>query len=73
MSSKKTLKMKLEAAKFAVNFVRSGMTVGLGSGSTALLAVEELADKVKEGILENIICIPSSEHESPFAEEGRYQ
>ena len=32
---------------YAVNFIRSGMSVGLGTGSTAIYAIEEIARTVK--------------------------
>jgi ribose 5-phosphate isomerase A len=41
--------------------VRSGMVVGLGTGSTAYYAVERVGQKLKSGELKNIICIPTSE------------
>ena len=62
MSSSTISKMKSNAAKFAVDFISSGMTVGLGSGSTAMLAVEEIAARIKQETLKDLICIPSSSH-----------
>jgi len=41
---------KKAAAERAVQFVRSGMTVGLGTGSTAYYAIEALGRKVAEGM-----------------------
>lgn len=41
--------------------VRSGMVVGLGTGSTAYFAVERVGQKLKSGELSNIVCIPTSE------------
>lgn len=40
--------------------VRSGMVVGLGTGSTAYFAVERVGQKLKSGELKDIICIPTS-------------
>lgn len=40
--------------------VASGMVVGLGTGSTAYYAVERVGQKLKNGELENVICIPTS-------------
>lgn len=37
------------------------MVVGLGTGSTAYYAVERVGQKLKNGELKNIICIPTSE------------
>ena len=41
--------------------VKSGMVVGLGTGSTAYFAVERVGQKLKTGALRDIICIPTSE------------
>lgn len=53
MSDEQT-RLKQLAADAAVNEVRSGMTVGLGYGSTALLFVRSLAKKVASGELSDI-------------------
>ncbi len=58
MSSESSL--KLEAAIHAVTFLRSGMIVGLGHGSTAILAVRGLAEKLAAGELRDIVGIPCS-------------
>lgn len=51
---------KQKAAERAVELLRSGMVVGLGSGSTAILAVQRLAARLETGTLRNIVCIPTS-------------
>jgi ribose 5-phosphate isomerase A len=51
--------LKLAAAESAAAQVANGMIVGLGTGSTAALAVEVLGRRVREGL--NIIGIPTSE------------
>ena len=53
--------MKAAAAVAAVEEVRSGMVVGLGTGSTAAHAVTEIARKLDEGVLEDISGIPTSQ------------
>lgn len=53
MSDEQT-RLKQQAADAAVDQVRSGMTVGLGYGSTALLFVRGLAKKVADGELTDI-------------------
>ena len=53
MSDEQT-RLKQQAADAAVDEVRSGMTVGLGYGSTALLFVRSLAKKVASGQLKGI-------------------
>jgi ribose 5-phosphate isomerase A len=50
--------LKEEAAKAAVVQVKSGMVVGLGSGSTASIAIKLLGEKVREGM--RIIGVPTS-------------
>jgi ribose 5-phosphate isomerase A len=52
--------LKRAAANQAVEFVESGMVVGLGTGSTAAFAVDRIADRIDSGDLKDIIGIPSS-------------
>jgi ribose 5-phosphate isomerase A len=51
---------KRAAAHAAVALVRSGDVVGLGSGSTALVALEELASRLRTGLLADIVAVPTS-------------
>jgi ribose 5-phosphate isomerase A len=51
---------KLQAALQGLAFVRSGMIVGLGAGSTAVLAVRSLGEKLAQGALWDIRGIPCS-------------
>jgi ribose 5-phosphate isomerase A len=51
---------KQQAAHRAVEYVQSGMTVGLGAGSTALLATRRLGQLLREGRLRDIIGFPCS-------------
>jgi ribose 5-phosphate isomerase A len=53
-------KMKLHAAQRALSFVEPGMTLGLGSGSTAALWIELLGEQVRDHGL-RIRAIASSE------------
>lgn len=41
---------KLAAARHALTFIEPGMVVGLGSGSTATLFIEQLGERVKQGL-----------------------
>jgi ribose 5-phosphate isomerase A len=50
---------KRAAAARAVEFVRSGMKLGLGTGSTAKHFVELLGERVQGGL--DVICVPTSE------------
>src|ERR1700751_4264280 len=50
---------KRAAAARAIDFVRSGMRLGLGTGSTAAHFVELLAERVRAGL--DVIAVPTSE------------
>ncbi len=50
---------KTFAAEKAVSMVKGGMKLGLGTGSTAKIAIDILGKKVAEGL--NIVGIPTSE------------
>ena len=50
---------KRAAAARALEFVRHGMRLGLGSGSTAKHFVELLAERVRAGL--DVIAVPTSE------------
>lgn len=52
--------LKQQAADQVLSFIQSGMIVGLGAGSTALLALRGLAAKLARGELNNIQGIPCS-------------
>jgi ribose 5-phosphate isomerase A len=57
-----TTSMKKKAADFAVdNFIKSGMVVGLGVGSTAIFSLYRIAEKIASGELNNILGIPCSQ------------
>lgn len=55
------------AARAAVELVRSGDVVGLGSGSTATYAIEFLGERVRAGL--RILGIPTSEDSKHLAEQ----
>ena len=54
-------RLKLEAARMALALVEPGMTVGLGSGSTATMWIKLLGEKVQRGQLKLKGAIASSE------------
>ncbi len=64
----KTEELKKAAGVKAVDFVSAGMLVGLGTGSTAEFAIEELSKRIEDGRLSDISCVPSSERTKNFAE-----
>ena len=51
--------LKRAAAAWAIEFVRPGMRIGLGTGSTAAHFVALLAERVRAGL--DIIAVPTSE------------
>ncbi len=59
---------KRRAAWRAAEFVESGMTVGLGHGSTAAFAVERIAERLRSGGLVDVVCVPCSEDVARQAE-----
>jgi ribose 5-phosphate isomerase A len=59
--------LKREAARRALDFVRSGMRLGLGTGSTAAHFVELLGEKVRAGL--DIVGVPTSEATKALAEK----
>ncbi|MCX6044955.1 MAG: ribose-5-phosphate isomerase RpiA [Chloroflexi bacterium] len=62
------LQLKQQAADQAVAAVTSGMILGLGTGSTALLAVRRLAELLAKGQLRDIRGVPTS---SQIEQEAR--
>lgn len=54
------MNLKQEAAKQALGLVRSGMTLGLGSGSTTAYFVDLLGEAISTGRLKDILAVPTS-------------
>jgi len=52
--------LKQQAAYRAVEFIESGMVVGLGAGSTAEWALRRIGDLIRLGHLKEIVGIPAS-------------
>lgn len=52
--------MKQKAALRALEEVKDGMKLGLGTGSTARYLVDGLGAKIAEGLLD-VVCVPTSE------------
>src|SRR5688572_11392875 len=57
------------AATRAVQFVESGMVLGLGSGSTASFALRELAEALRSDRLRDVYGVPSSDATAALASE----
>jgi ribose 5-phosphate isomerase A len=60
---------KRSAGRNAADRVGSGMIVGLGTGSTAVHAIERLGERLRSGELEQIAGIPTSFQSSVLARE----
>jgi ribose 5-phosphate isomerase A len=55
-----TTHLKKQAAEYAVDFIRSGMVLGLGHGSTSAFALRLIARLLEKGRLTHIFGIPCS-------------
>lgn len=53
------------AAEKSIEFIKDGMILGLGTGSTVFFLVNKLADLVKQGL--NVTCISTSNQTSKLA------
>jgi ribose 5-phosphate isomerase A len=61
VSSEALTQYKIAAAYRAVEFVQSGMKVGLGTGSTAIFATRRIAELLQRGELRDILAFPTSQ------------
>lgn len=52
---------KFQASEYAVQFVDSGMVIGLGFGSTAIHALHLIGQQIEDGELEEIIAVPTAQ------------
>ena len=65
------MKAKRFAAEKAVTFVKNGMTIGLGTGSTASFAIEAIGELVEKGL--SIIAVASSVRSEDLAKKHGIQ
>ena len=61
--------LKKTAAEEAVSYIKSGMVVGLGTGSTAFFAIQKIGQLVKDGELKDIVGLPTSKRTEELAVE----
>ena len=61
--------LKKEAGISSVDLIRSGMVLGLGTGSTTRFALIEIAARLKDGRLKDIVGVPSSKDTEKHARE----
>jgi ribose 5-phosphate isomerase A len=62
-------KLKKAAAEKAVEQVKSGMVLGLGTGSTTRYAVEKIGQLWQAGVLKDIVGVPTSEGTATLARQ----
>jgi ribose 5-phosphate isomerase A len=62
-----TDRFKEAAARAAVDLIRTGMVVGLGTGSTVRFALEDIAERLRQGRLAGITGVPTSEETAAIA------
>jgi ribose 5-phosphate isomerase A len=60
---------KRQAAEHALQYIQSGMIVGLGSGSTTAHLVRALAARLRDGRLREIVGVPTSEATAAQAQQ----
>jgi ribose 5-phosphate isomerase A len=61
------MNLKIEAARAALQEVRSGMSLGLGTGTTATEFVKLLGESLRNGTLRDIRCTCTSENTEALA------
>lgn len=61
--------LKRAAGERAVEWVESGMVVGLGTGSTAVHAIRRIGELISGGSLANVVGIPTSRASEQLAGE----
>ena len=61
--------LKQAAGERAVDFVESGMVIGLGTGTTTVFAIRRIGALVASGELQNVLGIPTSVASKALAEE----
>lgn len=61
---------KQAAAEYGANLVKSGMALGLGSGTTSTLMVQTVGRRLRDGSLTNVVGVPSSSAIAAVARES---
>ena len=55
------INLKQQAASRALDFVKNGMVIGLGTGATTVFFVDLLGKRIESGVLRDIQAVPTSE------------
>jgi len=61
--------LKIKAARRALELVKNGMTIGLGSGTTTTLFIKMLAEHLATGAVRDLQCVPTSEKTADLSRE----
>jgi ribose 5-phosphate isomerase A len=61
--------LKQQAASRALEYIQSGMVVGIGTGSTTAFFIDLLGERLKSGMLRDILAVPTSEGSARRARE----
>ncbi len=61
---------KQQAAREALKYLKNGMVIGLGTGSTVKFFIEMLGAALKDGTLKGIVAVPTSETTAVLAREA---
>lgn len=61
--------LKQQVGQAAVDYIHSGMIVGLGTGSTVKCLVNALGEQVRNGSLTDIVCVTTSNRTTRQAEK----
>ncbi len=69
----KTADLKKQAAEKSVEWVQSGMVLGLGTGSTTRLAIQKIGAEIQAGHLTQLVGIPTSRSTQEEAERAGIQ
>ena len=60
-------RQKRAAALAAVDRIQSGQVIGLGTGSTARFAIEEIGQRLRQGRLGDVVGVPTSDDTAALA------
>ena len=63
------MNLKQQAAQLALTYVKNGMLIGLGTGSTTTYFIHLLGEKVRSGELRDVTGVPTSKGTAQLAEE----
>lgn len=64
-----TDRFKEDAAQAAVDRIRTGMVVGLGTGSTVRYVLEEIGERLRQGRLSAVTGVPTSDETAALASD----